>query len=208
MSESLLGVIVGGAIALVVAVVGYFVQAYFSKQESIRQIQARKEEQVRQFDFDKDQKTKELEFEKNQLIITHLIEERKKWIEPLRISLTEYSRDAIEVNTYLDFVRFMVNESSTADSNKRYIDELKERMTKWDKSKTALCSDTAPIGDPQLKSLVERLENAQILISLNIFIAQTFNQSTYDEMEVKIKQIRNDTAKIFRRIEDLLSGRD
>ena len=102
----------------------------------------------------------------------------------------------------------MVNESSTADSNKRYIDELKERMTKRDKSKTALCSDTAPIGDPQLKSLVERLENAQILISLNIFIAQTFNQSTYDEMEVKIKQIRNDTAKIFRRIEDLLSGRD
>ncbi len=92
MSEALWGVIIGG----VIVIIGNIVLGLFQKNQTRINVDARHDEQTRQLDFEKEQKSKQFEYEKNQIIITRLIEERKKWIEPLRISLTEYAINANE----------------------------------------------------------------------------------------------------------------
>jgi hypothetical protein len=205
-SETLWGVIVGGLIV----VIGSIVASLFQNHQTRISINARKEEQERQFEFENNQKSKQLEFEKNQVIMAHLIEERKKWIEPLRKSLTAYSIGINDVYLQLIIVHYSIPDNST-DGPLLYAGEKEQNslngpLDRWGKSSNQLSDIMAQISDQSLERIVSELVQTNIVVSGACAIK--INRSWCVEFEQQLDEARDKTASAFKRMEDLLSGKE
>lgn len=195
MSETLWGVVIGGLIVIA----GSIVAGLFQKHQTRVTIEAQRQQQIRQFEFDAEQRTKQFAFEKDQtagrlafdndqLIIARAIEERKKWIPPLKASLTHYSRCATSVqNAFINHRWCEVDETFQA---------LNTSMNEWRQATIALCTDTAQISDPILKHLVVSLRKDTYLVSIND-----------KQAEKQLALITQNVSDTFKRIEDLLCGK-
>lgn len=205
-SETLWGVIVGGLIV----VIGSIVTSLFQNHQTRISIDARKEEQEKQFEFENNQKSKQLEFEKNQIVLAHSIEERKKWIEPLRKSLTAYSIGINDVYLQLIIVHYSIPENVPEEpphyAGEKEQNSLNGPLDKWGKSSNQLSDIMAQISDQSLEHIVSELVHTNIIVSGACAIK--INRSWCVEFEQQLNEARDKTSSAFKRMEDLLSGKE
>jgi hypothetical protein len=206
MSEALWGVIIGGLIVIF----GNIVNAFFQKNQNSKNIDARREEQLRQFEFEKQQKEKQLKYEKDQIILGRLIEERKKWIEPLRKSLTNYSLNLKLVHEKLVWIRISYFDYGSENSSKEITqiekDQLRQNIENWDKTYSELTNTISQISDDKLNEIIEELISAEVSISIIQYI--DMDKEKYKHYEERADCATKNIAQAFRRIEELLSGKE
>lgn len=206
MSETLWGVIIGG----VIVIVGNIVVGLFQKHQTRITVDARRDEQSRQFEFEKEQKSRQLEFEKDQSIIARLIEERKKWIDPLRASLKEYSLHAKDAHNQLVSLRYSMPETAEGVPNSFITQSQRSSLSKiigeWDKSFTKLLNSTAQISDPELGDIINNLLSAEASVSVAPHIE--IDETQCASLESKAEEARVKVATAFKRMENLLSGKE
>lgn len=205
MSETLIGVVIGGLIVIAGSIVTGLFQKHQTRvtlkaqnEQQTRQFEFEKQQREREFQFEKEQKIREFDFNKEQQVISRAIDERKKWIEPLKISLSEYSKCADYTHNWLVALRVM-------DFAPNDLESLKESITNWDSATIKLCADTAQINDSTLKQSVENLYSDQTQVSIIGY--QEIDLRTCLEYEERLVKIKESISQTFKRIEDLLCGR-
>ena len=195
MSETLWGVFIGGGIVLA----GNIIMGFFQKHQTKINIDARREEQSRQFLFEQQQK-----------VINRSIEQMTKWIEPLRKSLTEYSIGAN--NTYLQIINIhysipeSITDNPTPHASIKGRTSLISALDEWEKSSDQLSNIMAQISDQSLKHIISDIIHTHLIVSGAVAVVIT--RSLCVEFEQQLDETKDKTASAFKRMEDLLSGKE
>lgn len=196
MPEAIITNIIIGTVGIVGvggSLLASYLQARSSRNDTKMQIEARQEEQAKQ-----------LEFENNQNVINRRIEERKKWIEPLRQSLIYYSESANSAyDILIDLGEFPEDFERASDviQDPEYR-KLSKITENWEQSRKILSNSIAQIGDPDLNKIINEL----IKIPLMVASSQIINEEKYSGLIIRVETAKNYVVEAFKRIEGLLSG--
>jgi hypothetical protein len=118
MSDLLLGTIIGGSIAVIGSVSGLIIQGYYARRTTKMQIDARVEEQREQF-----------KFQEGQAQIQRLVDQRARYLTPMKEYLLSITRPAHHLETMLRDLIFMCRDDhiAWADSrSEKCLDQMQE----------------------------------------------------------------------------------
>jgi hypothetical protein len=217
MSDFVLGTIIGGAIGVFGSLLGFILQGYFSVKTTKIQIDARMEEQQKQF-----------EYQEKQAQITRLVEDRARYLNPLRDQITKcYSLAVKSSNNIIEIIVRYGNPPDPArlsflETTDNYgimvrnlsatVGELRGSLEQADilRSKS---------GDHTLAELIDKASNTCIELSIDAGTLQRrlekWLKAPDAEMPVNLEEMQNKVASLSdtledvnRRIELLLSGID